>query len=178
MRQRIIPIFGLLFSMLFLMNCRKQTSAAPQAWYETLRSKIQIAANLRADTSHFEYVADSAFSHRTFIREGRIFREEWYGKAGDLQGVSMFTSDGKFEWRCEICPDGSTGFEGILFKNKFYGPCTWWHCNGRMRQHGFRFANREIGCWRRWDEKGGLVDSIDQGNQYLLDSLQQIFPVQ
>lgn len=172
------PIFYLLFIATFLVQCDKHPSSDPSAWYESLRSNIQNAARLNADTARFEYLADSVFSHRTFIRQGRVFREEWYGKAGDLQGVSLFTPDGKFEWRCEICPDSSTGFEGILFKNKFYGPCTWWYCNGRMRQQGFRYANREIGAWRRWDEHGALVDSIDRGNRHLLDSLQHIFSVQ
>lgn len=40
-----------------------------------------------------------------------------------------------------------------------------------MRQQGYRFANREIGLWRRWDENGVLVDSVDRGNGALLDSL-------
>lgn len=170
------PFLGLLLFASFLAQCSKQPSVNPSDWYESLRSTIQTAALLNADTTHFEYLADSAFSHRTFIRQGRIFREEWYGNKGGLQGVSLFTPDGKFEWRCEICPDSSRGFEGILFKNKFYGPCTWWYCNGRMRQQGFRYANREIGAWRRWDENGALVDSIDRGNHDLLDSLQHIFP--
>ncbi|MBK8921423.1 MAG: hypothetical protein IPM81_07900 [Saprospirales bacterium] len=150
----------------------------PSAWYHALRSKIQSAADLSADTTHFEYLADSMFSHRVFIREGRIFREEWYEKTGKLQGLSLFTFDGRFEWRCEICPDGSTGYEGVLFKNKFYGPCSWWYCNGQMRQHGFRYANREVGLWRRWDENGALVDAIDRGNGHLMDSLQYIFHLQ
>ena len=175
MHKRFPPFFGLLLPLLFLAQCQKQPSVNPSAWYEALRSNIQNAADLKADTTHFQYLADSTFSHRTFIRKGRIFREEWYGKTGGLQGVSLFTPDGKFEWRCEICPDSSTGFEGVLFKNKFYGPCTWWHCNGRMRQHGYRYANREIGAWRRWDENGALVDSIDRGNRHLLDSLHYIF---
>jgi len=178
MHKRLCLIAGLLLPMLFLAQCQKQPTMSPSSWYEALRSKIQTAADTKADTTHFEYVADTTFSHRTFLREGRIFREEWYGKAGDLQGVSLFSADAQLEWRCEICPDSSTGFEGILFKNKFYGPCTWWYCNGRMRQHGFRYANREIGAWRRWDENGALVDSINRGNYHLLDSLQQIFPVQ
>ena len=165
---------GLLLAALIPVHCRKQT-ATPTDRYASLRAKIQNAADLPADTTHFEHLADSAFSHRTFLRAGRIFREEWYGKAGDLQGVSLFTPDGKFELRREICPDSSTGFEGILVKNKFYGPCTWWYCNGQMRQQGYRYANREIGAWRRWDENGVLVDSIERGNRHLLDSLEQIF---
>lgn len=176
MHKRLSSLFGLLLPMLFLTQCREQAPVNPTTWYAALRSNIQRAADGSADTTHFEYLADSTFSHRVFIREGRIFREEWYGKTGETQGISLFTPDGKFELRCEICPDSSAGFEGILFKNKFYGPCTWWHCNGRMRQHGFRYANREIGAWRRWDENGVLVDSIDRGSRHLLDSLPHIFP--
>ncbi|MCK6691044.1 MAG: hypothetical protein L6Q97_02960 [Thermoanaerobaculia bacterium] len=177
MHKRLSPFFGLLLPILFLAKCQKQSSVNPVTWYETLRANIQGVADLAADTTHFEYLADSTFSHRTFIRAGRVFREEWYGKAGDLQGISLFTPDGKFELRREICPDRSTGFEGILFKNKFYGPCAWWHCNGRMRQYGFRYANREIGAWLRWDENGVLVDSVDRGNHQLLDSLHHISPL-
>ncbi len=174
MCKRTVIIAGLLLPVFFLMQCRKTTPFSPETWYQTLRTTIQSQADLQADTTHFEYLADSTFSHRAFIHGGRVFREEWYGKAGDLQGKSLFTPDGKFEWRCEICPDRSVGFEGILFKNKFYGPSTWWYCNGQMRQQGYRYANREIGIWRRWDENGVLVDSIDRGNHDLLDSLRHI----
>lgn len=173
MQTRYVPT-AVLFLLLLMIQCRKPVPASPEVWYQTLRSGIQTRADLQADTTHFQYLADSAFSHRVFIHGGRVFREEWYGKAGDLQGQSLFTPDGKFEWRCEICPDGSIGFEGILFKQKFFGPCIWWYCDGRMRQHGYRFAGREIGIWRRWDEAGVLVDSIDRGGAALLDSLQGI----
>lgn len=174
MRKRCITLPGSLLAVFCLIQCQKQAPLTPAAWYDALRTNIQSAADLKADTTHFQYLADSTFSHRTFIRQGCIYREEWYGKAGDLQGISLFTTDGKFELRREICPDRSIGFEGILFKNKFYGPCTWWHCNGRMRQQGFRYANREVGAWRRWDENGALVDSIERGNRHLLDSLRYI----
>jgi hypothetical protein len=171
MRKHILLIFGLPIVLLLLHQCRPETPPDVATWYENLRADIQKKADLQADTTHFEYLADSTFSHRVFIRGKRVFREEWYGKAGDLQGVSLYMPDGRFELRSEICPDGSRGFEGILFKNKFYGPCTWWYCNGQMRQQGYRFANREIGLWRRWDENGVLVDSVDRGNGALLDSL-------
>ncbi len=173
MQTRYVPT-AVLFLLLLMIQCRKPVPASPEVWYQMHRSSIQTQADLQADTTHVQYLADSTFSHRVFIHGGRVFREEWYGKAGDLQGRSLFTPDGKFEWRCEICPDSSIGFEGILFKQKFYGPCTWWYCTGRMRQHGYRFAGREVGIWRRWDERGVLVDSIDRGGAALLDSLQGI----
>ena len=174
MCKRTFIIAGLLLPVLFLMQCRKPAPASPEVWYQTLRSDIQRQADRTADTTHVQHLADSTFSHRVYIHDKRVFREEWYGKAGDLQGRSLFTPDGRFEWRCEICPDSSVGFEGILFKNKFYGPCTWWYCSGQMRQQGYRYANREIGIWRRWDEAGVLVDSVDRGGRHLLDSLGSI----
>lgn len=156
--------------LLLLVRCREQPPD-PSEWYASVSARIEQSAGLQADTTHLEFLADSAFSHRTFIHRGHVFREEWYDRSGQLQGLSLFTPDGKFEWRREICPNGTTAFEGILFKNKFYGPCTWRYCNGQLRQQGVRFANREIGGWHRWDQNGAPVDTIQRGNEQLADSL-------
>ena len=65
MQTRYVPT-AVLFLLLLMIQCRKPVPASPEVWYQTLRSGIQTRADLQADTTHFQYLADSAFSHRVF----------------------------------------------------------------------------------------------------------------
>jgi hypothetical protein len=54
-------------------------------------------------------------------------------------------------------------FEGILFKDKFYGLSKWKDCQDRIQMEGIRFEDEKVGIWKIYNDKGQVNEETDYG---------------
>lgn len=127
------------------------------------------------DSVEVSYNDDSSHVTKSYYLKGRKISVQRYNR-GRLVIESVFSEDGNFEFRREVCRSGNSGFEGILYKNSFYGLSTWYYCSvkSRIKLQGVRFKGEKIGVWKEWSRRGNLLEEIDYGRSELLDSLPQL----
>jgi hypothetical protein len=129
-------------------------------------------SDLKADSTISTFNEDSTFRREHYYSGGQEFLLKGYNK-GVLRLETHYSKDKKFELRREICEDGNWSFEGIAYKEHFYGLSTWKNCKGQLDHQGIRYNDQKIGVWKTWDE-GKLKEEKDYKNLTKLDSLPTI----
>jgi hypothetical protein len=161
--------------MLSLFSCDEKQEGYKDTWFEKAKKEIFRQSSYLADSISISYNDDSSFARKCYFFQGRKLRLRGYSR-GHLALETSYSKDGDFEFRREICKNGHYSFEGIVYKNEFYGLSTWYHCSvkSQPQSQGVRFKSERIGVWKKWDEKGDLIGEVDYGKRELLDSLPQI----
>jgi len=144
-------------------------------WFNRTKKEIIMQSSYKEDSVDVSYNNDSSYVSKSYYLQGRKIRAQHHNK-GRLAIESFYSEDGLFEFRREVYRSGDSGFEGILYKNEFYGLSTWYYYSGksRIKLQGVRFKGEKIGVWKRWSRRGRLQEEIDYGRKKLLDSLPQL----
>lgn len=156
------------------INNQSQDNQITDDWYETTKQRIITEADLPAETLSTGKYADTDLTEITYSHHDQKLKTEILREDSSLTAITLYSKDGQFELRKEICPNGQTGFEGIVYDGHFYGLSTWWHCNGQLSHQGIRYKDKKVGIWNRWDENGNLTETTDYENEHLIDSLKTI----
>ena len=61
-----------------------------------------------------------------------------------------------------------------FYRGSSYGLSVWSNCEGQLIEKGIRYKDQKIGIWKRWDEKGKLIEEKDYENIEKLDSMPSI----
>jgi antitoxin component YwqK of YwqJK toxin-antitoxin module len=161
----------LYFFLLSLTVCScKQKHKKPTEWYNETKAEILKESQLKADSVSND--TDRGLISKRYYHKGHEFMRK-YGKMPPGAEI-RYSLDGTFEFRKEICGNGTQGFEGIVYKGQFYGLSTWWHCNGKLEEQGIRYRDNRIGIWHWYDTIGKEIKTEDEGRMDLIDSLPQI----
>ena len=142
-------------------------------WYEYTKDEILKQANLKADSIAIVFIKDSTIREEYLFSELHLFKQNDYF-LDTLIVETYYSKNSNFELRREICRNGNYGFEGIFYKDNFYGLSSWWYCNGQLQSQGVRHNGEWIGIWKHWNEDGYLISETDYHNTSKLDSMPQI----
>ena len=89
--------------------------------------------------------------------------------------ISIFYSkDQLFELVRELCPANDRNFEGIRYKGNHFGLAEFKYCDGKIKERGFRYNNKEIGVWTEYDSMGNVINTTDKKNDEVLNKLTSI----
>jgi hypothetical protein len=170
----------LLPAVLFLFtSCGKSKPQKPkdaQTWFDYTKSVILEQAETKMDNTTYTFTDDQSVEH---IQLGKheIMRRIYNKKdtsmvwGRDWNAIFYFSTNGDFEYRQEICKDGTLLFEGIVYKGEFYGLSTWRYCDTKkLMMQGVRYKNQKIGIWKSWDKDGNLSET-NYNKLELLDSM-------
>lgn len=155
----------LLFSLFALAGCTPKKAQTADEWYATTKDRIlhEGAVYIEGEVK-YKYNEDSTYRTTLYFTGDNLDKEIGQHRGSSKGYETLYSDNGKFELRHEYCENGTMGFEGIFYNNKAYGLSTWYHCNGKMKKQGLRFDGKEVGLWKKWDEEGKLVDSVDYKN--------------
>jgi hypothetical protein len=157
-----------------LIRCSSNDSkSSSDKWSADTKAEILRQSDLRSDSTSFTFNEDSTFKDEHFFFGGHKFLSKGY-KKGVLLSETRYSKDTNFELRREICDNGNFSFEGIVYKDHFYGLSTWRQCNGQLDHQGIRYNGEKIGVWRKWNETGKLIEEEDYDNVSKLDSMPSI----
>ena len=141
-------------------------------WYLETKTEILKQSNLNADSTSQTFNEDKSYLTEDYYSFGHKFLTKGYNNTIPRLEIH-YSKDGNFELRRELCDNGNLGFEGITYKEHFYGLSTWRRCNGTLDQKGVRFNDQKIGIWK---EKAlwGQYKNTDYGNYNKFDSMPTI----
>jgi hypothetical protein len=158
-----------------MFSCSKKQSNNTDAWFSTTKKEIIRQSSYMEDSVDVSYNKDSSYVSKSYYLQGRKLTMQRFNR-GRLVIESIYSKDGQFEFRREVCKNGDSGFEGIVYKDEFYGLSTWYYCSvkSRIESQGVRFKGEKIGVWKKWSRRGRLLEEVDYGKKELLDSLPQL----
>ncbi len=141
----------------------------PNKWYDSTKAEILRQANKAIDSTAIvkeeeNYRQVEMFSKGNLvkleaIRDGRIIYDVHYANNGD------------FELRCErLCDNGGASFEGIVYKNEFYGYTLNFYCSGQVKETYFRYKSKTHGTLTKYNEDGTVKEVIDNGLPDLMEA--------
>ena len=171
MNRHNITFLTLLTVELFLTRCASNHGrTSSDKWYEDTKAEILKQSDLKPDSTALMYNEDSTFTKEHYFSAGHEFHLKGYNK-GILRLEIHYSKDRNFELRREICDNGNFGFEGIVYKDHFYGLSTWRYCDGQIHHQGIRHNGKKVGVWKKFDESGKQIEETDYKNTELLDSM-------
>jgi hypothetical protein len=141
-----------------------------ELWYAETKQAILRQANIKSDSAFVESYIDGRPHILTEYSKGRPVVKTWYRETGERVGETHYSSDGTFELRREIWPNGHLLFEGIFYKGNAYGPSAWWSADSLGIEEGVRYNNERVGIWRKKDING-KENRYDFGHTEYLDSI-------
>jgi antitoxin component YwqK of YwqJK toxin-antitoxin module len=174
MKRHHITFLTLLTIGLFLTRCASNDGkTSSDKWYEDTKAEILKQADLKPDSTTLTFYDDSTFKKEHYFSGGHEYLLKGYYK-GILSLETYYSNDGNFELRREVCDNGNLGFEGIVYKDHFYGLSTWRYCDGQIDHQGVRHNDKKIGVWKKFDEAGKQIEETDYKNIEQLDSMPTI----
>lgn len=165
--------------IVILISCKRGKTNF-ETWTTDIKQKIINASKQPFDRVTF----DSTYFNQTYYKGNRklkyfAFRPH-YDSVGHINFmdtlVSIFYSaDQKFKLVRELCPASERSFEVIDYKNIGHvGLVEFKFCNGKIKERGFRYGNKDIGIWEEYDSSGRIVSQKNNGNLDLLNNLKNI----
>lgn len=173
-RHIMNKITGLILLTFFLTSCDLTTEENKHIkWFDQTKNEILNQSNLTADSTFVTLSDDSVITWTHNLFKGQEFSKE--GKIKEkLRIKSYFSKSADFELRQEICDNGLVAFEGILFKDKFYGLSKWKDCQDRIQMEGIRFEDEKVGIWKIYNDKGQVNEETDYGHYKSVDLFPKI----
>src|SRR6478735_4528900 len=138
----------------------EQQYASSSKWYKETKDQILKQSTLKADCTVSTYNENRSFKTDHFYLDGHEFMSKGF-KDGILAVEIFFSKNEAFELRREICENGASSFEGIMYQGEFVGLSTWRNCNGNLSEQGNRYNDRKIGIWKKFDRDGELTEVTD-----------------
>lgn len=148
----------------------EQQYASSSKWYKETKEQILKQAALKADCTISTYNENRSFKTEHFYLNGHEFMSKGFSD-GILSVEIFFSKNKEFELRREICENGASSFEGIVYQGEFVGLSTWRNCNGNISEQGNRYNDKKIGIWKKFDRDEQLTEVNDYKNAEKLDSL-------
>ena len=174
MKQKNLVFLVILAVGLILSSCfNDETKTLSDKWYEDTKAQILMQSDQKADSIEITFNKDSSFRYEHYYFGNQNFMLKGYSR-DILRLETRFSKNKNFELRREICDNGNSGFEGIVYKKNFYGLSTWRDCSGKIAEQGVRYNDQKIGVWKTWDETGKLIKEEDYGNISKIDSMPTI----
>ena len=170
-----------IFCLLVLFSCQTSPTEYATKWTADIKEKIIADANQQFDRSTF----DSTYYYLTLYKgDTRLKYFMLRPKFNNINGkilsidtlVSIFYStDQKFELVRELCPAIERSFEGVRYSGVGHlGLAEFRFCDGNIKERGFRYGNKEVGVWTKYDSTGKIIEQNDNGNLELLDKLHDV----
>ena len=166
--------------LLLSYSCSNDPRIYATKWTNDIKQKILIDAQVIPDSSYFDTVGLSLW----FYKFGKKVKTYHFQRLLDHQGklyldtskavITYYSKDGNFELVTSRCAPGNGGFESVRYKYYFYGQTEFRFCNGKIREKGFRFYNKDVGTWVTYDSAGNVINTVDYGSNNLLNKLKEI----
>jgi len=155
----------------FISGCKRRSG-----WYEEARTRLAAVASEGTDSTVQRPSADSTRTTECFFSGGHRTISRDYYRDSRWIGETVYSRDGRFELRREICPTGQTTFEGIFYGGHYYGLSSSWACGDTLRldQEGVRYRDQKVGTWKIWNDSAKTWKTRDYGHENLLDSLEAL----
>lgn len=147
------------------------------AWYKETRAEILAQATLKADSVYTFNNEEKNFKEDHYYFQGKEFLSKAY-YSGILRIETHYTRDRLFSLTKEYCDNGNTRFEGIQYEGAYYGYSSWYHCDGKLNEEGYRFNGQKIGRWREFNAEGSIINEVNHHDAQKLDSLPVIVKLQ
>lgn len=146
------------------------------AWTARVKEKIIAESDLPTDSAFTSEVADMGFKKIRYYSKRTLTREKWHHANGFQPVEILYSKDGLFQLRRELCENGTVSFEGVFFKDQAYGMSTWWSCDDHsVLEQGIRYKGKQVGFWKTKDD-AGKTTKVNFGKYPLIDSLERIHP--
>jgi|KBSSwiStaDraftv2_1062776.scaffolds.fasta_scaffold56239_3 hypothetical protein len=171
----------LLFFISGLFSCQTSPTNFGTKWTSDIKEKIIADANQQYDRTIFDsiYYYLTLYKGDTKLKYFKL-RPKFDTTNGKILSVDtivsiFFSTDQKFELVRELCPADERSFEGLKYSDVGHlGLAEFRFCNGKIKERGFRFGNKEVGVWTKYDSTGKVLEHKDYGNIDLLYKLQDI----
>jgi hypothetical protein len=169
------------FCSAVLFSCKSSPTDFATKWTSEIKEKIIADANQQYDRTTF----DSTYYYLTLYKgvtrlKYFMLRPQFDTTNGKLLSVDtlvsiFYSTDQKFELVRELCPAIERSFEGVRYSGFGHlGLAEFKFCDGKIKERGFRYGNKEVGIWTEYDSTGKIIDEKDNGNIELLDKLHDI----
>ena len=168
MKYYLIIFLAIIASAGLSSSCNHDRKIPSQKWYTETKTEILKESELQPDTT-VTNVIDSVFTEKHLLNKSHEFKKLGY-KKGKLGLEIYYSTNGDFKLVRELY-NNETLFEGIAYKDQFYGLSTWKNVNGFLSEQGVRYKNNKIGIWKRYDENGVRKDDTDYKQQEFIDSM-------
>ncbi|MBL7731316.1 MAG: hypothetical protein JNM88_09070 [Chitinophagaceae bacterium] len=179
MRQ---PLFIIIFfCSVGLFSCKSSPTDFATKWTNEIKEKIIADANQQFDRTIF----DSIYYRLTLYKGDTklkyfMLRPQFDTTNGKILSVDtlasiFYSADQKFELVRELCPAIERSFEGINYNGiGSVGLTEFRFCDGKIKESGFRYGNKPVGVWTKYDSTGKVIEAKDNGNIDVLNKLRDI----
>jgi antitoxin component YwqK of YwqJK toxin-antitoxin module len=164
----------LLLFLIPILSCNEQTEKTMYDWSNEVRNHIIEYSSTKPDSSSFENLNDTIQWYTTFYKGAKLRRFALNSLSRDTLSSIFFSIDPMFailKKRCELLKNESE--EWLVYQEKFVGLHEHFYCNGKIKKRGLNYK-KPIGKWVIFDEDGKVLDSIDYGNEDLLQKFKDI----
>jgi len=174
-----IKILTYCFICIAFQACKSNQVEKATIWSQNIKRKIIEDSNQQLTKVIFDSIRNTTiyFSRDIKLKSYQL-RNHFDSSSNRLYRdtlVSIFYStDQIFELVRELCPGNSRSFEGIRYKGNHFGLAEFRYCDGKIKERGFRYNNKEIGVWTEYDSIGNVIRTTDKGNSERLDKLLSI----
>ena len=134
--------------------------------------ELEVNGFTNKDYSYVVYDLDdrevSIYNFRNCLIEGQAYRIDNFGDTMTIVQYKYGFRNGLTIERCT--KTHKHAFSGNLFGGKFYGKCTWYYCNGNVREEGYKINDQTVGIWKNYDSLGVVNLIQDFHHQDRIDS--------
>ena len=157
----LVPIFG----------CQSDSNYGElHNWYDN--EKTNIIENVSQEPDSIQFSSTKKYLKVTYYKEGKKLIHEIRSQDTSLVFVrTRYSSDENIELRNELYENGQLRMEGLVYKEKYYGPWTVWQKDGKLNYTGYRFKDTDFGKWTFYNQYGQVEEIIDKGNSNLIGSI-------
>ncbi len=172
-------IILLIFISLILQSCKDAIYKYAENWSIDVKQKILEDANVTPDKTIFDTSSNNLTSFKgdkklKFYHLIPILDDNLKVIFFDTAVCIYYSSDQNFELVRELCSVSERSFEGIIYKGNHLGLAEFKYCNGIILERGFRYNNKDVGKWSKFDSTGKVIKETDYLNLELLNYLKTI----
>jgi len=164
-----------------LVSCQTSSKDNATKWTNDIKAKIIVDANQQFDRTTFDstyyyltlYKGDTRLKH--FMLRPKFDTTNGKVLSVDTLVSIFYSTDQKFELVRELCPAIERSFEGVRYSGVGHlRLAEFKFCDGKIKERGFRYGNKKVGVWIKYDSTGKIIDEKDNGNIELLNKLHDI----
>jgi hypothetical protein len=169
----------LIITLLMLQSCQDSIYKYAENWSTEVKRKIIEDSNIEPDKTIF----DTSSNNLTLFKEDKklkfyhlvpTFDSNSKVTFYDTAVCIFYSSDQNFELVRELCSVSDRRFEGIKYKGNHLGLAEFKYCDGNIKERGFRYNNKEVGKWTKFDSTGKVMEETDNSNLEQLKNLKDI----
>jgi hypothetical protein len=164
-----------------LYSCKSSPTDFATKWTNEIKEKIIADVSQQPDRSTFDstYYRLTLYKGDTKLKHFML-RPKFDTATGKIASVDtlvsiFYSADQNFELVRELCPAVERSFEGVQYSGIGHlGLAEFKFCDGKIKERGFRYGNKEFGIWTTYDTTGKIIEEKDNGNLDLLNKLRNV----